>query len=260
MTLTRCLAMPFLLSMIVCHSVHGQSVDQLLPSDSDRNTRSEFRLNIYGPGGPFLAIRECANVFGAKNGINVQVKSGTPLQWIDEARKNGDLMFQGAEFMLTEFMRAYPGLIDESSITGLYARAVAILVREGNPHNIRSAIDLGKPGLKVMVVTQERMEEVYRGVPGVNYNLAFSVLTGKQAENIWKTNPKPDAWITYETWFHAMDKGGVELIELTGGERILRMTPIALFKSSRNKKAANEFVDFLRTEEAHKIFQKWGWK
>lgn len=216
-------------------------------------------LNIYGPGGPFSAMRECASVFSKKTGVEVRIKTGTPVQWIDEALENGDLMFQGAEFMLKDFMQAYPELVDESSITGLYARAAAILVRKGNPHNIKSAKDLGKPGLKIMVVTQEKMEEVFGRTPGSVYNLAFSTLTGREAEKIWTTTTHPDVWVTYETWRFAIGEG-VELVELAGDERILRITPIAMFKTSKNKRSTKEFVEFLKSEQAHAIFQKWGWK
>lgn len=35
---------------------------------------------------------------------------------------------------------------------------------------------------------------------------------------------------------------------------------IAVIRTSKNLESAEEFVNFLKGEEAHKIFQKWGWK
>jgi len=31
-------------------------------------------------------------------------------------------------------------------------------------------------------------------------------------------------------------------------------------KISRNREKAKHFFDFLKIEEAHMVFQKWGWK
>ncbi len=52
--------------------------------------------------------------------------------------------------------------MDEWSITGLYARVAVILVTKGNPKGVRTLGDLTRQGMKVMVVTQEKMEEVYQ--------------------------------------------------------------------------------------------------
>jgi accessory colonization factor AcfC len=204
-------------------------------------------------------MRACADVFSKKTGIDVQITTGTPPQWIEQAKQNGDLIFQGAEYMLNDFMHAYPGMIDESSITGLYARSTTILVRKGNPKNIVTPGDLAKPGIKIMVVTQEKMEEVYGRVPGIQYSIVRPVLTGAEAARIWKTVPELDAWITYESWHHAL-KEETDLVQIPEKERILRITPIAVMTTSRHKRSARAFIDFLKSEDAHKIFQQMGWK
>ncbi len=58
--------------------------------------------------------------------------------------------------MLNDFMKAYPGIVDKESITGLYARSAVILVRKGNPKGIAGLGDLAGRGIKIMVVTQEK--------------------------------------------------------------------------------------------------------
>jgi accessory colonization factor AcfC len=237
-----------------------QTTAQAGPTVLDREAqRPKDALHVYGPGGPLGPMRECANVFSKKTGIDVQITTGTPPQWIEQAKQIGDLMFQGAEYMLNDFMRSYPGLVDESSITGLYARSAAILVRKGNPKGVRALGDLSKQGMQVMVVTQERMEEVYQCVPGIQYSIVKPVLTGAEAARIWKTVLEVDAWITYESWHHAL-KEETDLVHLTDKEKIFRITPIAIMTASRNRQLAGKFIDFLKSEDAHNIFQKWGWR
>ncbi len=204
-------------------------------------------------------MRECGNVFSKRTGIDVQITTGLPWQWIEQAKQNGDLIFEGAEYMLNDFMHAYPGMIDEPSITGLYARSAAILVRKGNPRGIATLGDLARAGIKILMVTQEKMEEVYSHVPGIQYNIVKPVLTGAEAARIWKTVPELDAWITYESWYHTL-KEETDLVHLANKERVLRITPITMITTSRVKGLARAFVDFLKTEDAHKVFQQWGWK
>ncbi len=204
-------------------------------------------------------IGECARLFSVKKGIDVRIVTGTLPQWIERAKQNGDLIFEGAEYMLNDFMRAYPGIVEESSITGLYARPVGILVRKGNPKGIRTLSDLAREGVKIMVVTQERMEELYGCVPGIHYNIVMPVLTGKQAEQVWKTMPELDAWITYESWHCALPEE-TDFVTIADQEKLLRITPVAIIRTSKNESLVKELVNFLKTDEAHRVFQQLGWK
>jgi accessory colonization factor AcfC len=204
-------------------------------------------------------MEECGNVFFKKTGREVKIRTGMPQHWVDEAKQKGDLIFEGSESMLNDFMQTFPGVVDESSITGLYARSAAILVRKGNPKSIKTLSDSAKEGMKIVVITQEKMEEVYGRVPGIHYNIVLPLLTGRQAAQAWKTTPELDAWITYESWHYAL-KDETDLVQLSERERVLRITPVVAIRTSRNREAVREFINFLKTEEAHKIFQKWGWK
>src|SRR3546814_2847056 len=92
-------------------------------------------VRAYGPGGPAPAMKEAAAAFKARTGVNVVVTAGPTPQWIDAARGNADVMFSGAENMMTDFVKAMNGAIDEKTIDPLYLRASNILVRPGNPHH-----------------------------------------------------------------------------------------------------------------------------
>ncbi len=69
-------------------------------------------LNIYGPGGPYGPMSECAAQFAGMNAIRVVITKGTPEQWIEGARNDADMIYGGAEYMLDEFIVQYPGIVD----------------------------------------------------------------------------------------------------------------------------------------------------
>src|SRR3546814_10282719 len=73
-------------------------------------------VRAYGPGGPAPAMKEAAAAFKARTGVNVVVTAGPTPQWIDAARGNADVMFSGAENMMTDFVKAMNGAIDEKTI------------------------------------------------------------------------------------------------------------------------------------------------
>ena len=110
-------------------------------------------LRVYGPGGPAPAMREAAQAFGKMKKITVEVTAGPTASWKEQAVQDADLIFSGAEHMMTDFVQKdLPGVIDPSSIRTLYLRPSAILVHPGNPKNIQGVKGLAKPGVHILVV------------------------------------------------------------------------------------------------------------
>lgn len=223
-------------------------------------------LMIYGPGGPLGPMKECAEIFSKAYGIELKVVAGPESQWIAQAKQDGDLIFGGAEYMLTDFILRHPGLVDEKTRTHLYIRAAGILVRKGNPKRIESLSDLTKHGIRLIDVNGagqlglwEDMAGAKGFIPGIQQNIAISVPTSAEAIEKWKSMPELNAWITFESWHYRL-KDVTDLVRLPENERIYRGTPVAITKISKSSGKATQFIEFLKTEEAHKIFQKWGWK
>lgn len=226
----------------------------------------EKTLNVYGPGGPLEPMKECAEIFSKTNRIEVKVVAGPESQWIAQAKQDSDLIFGGAEYMLTQFVQNHPGLVDIKTRETLYIRAAGILVRKGNPKQIKSLRDLTKEGICLLDVNGagqlglwEDMAGAKGLIPGIQRNIALSVTTSAEAIEKWKAMPELDAWITFESWHYRL-KDVTDLVKLPKNEKTYRGTPIAISRISKDKEKARQFINFLRTEEAHKIFQKWGWK
>ena len=223
-------------------------------------------LRIYGPGGPLAPMKECAELFSKAEDIQVQVTAGPESKWIDQAKQDADLIFGGAEYMLSQFMLKYPDLVDEKTWTSLYIRPAGILVRKGNPKNIRSLADLTQDGLRIIDVAgagQLGLWEDLAGarglIPGIRKNSLYTVGNSAEAIEKWKAVPEIAAWITYESWHFRLPEI-TDLVTFPDNEKIFRGTPIAATRISKNQGLALRFIDFLKTDPAHKVFQKWGWK
>lgn len=226
----------------------------------------EKGLHVYGPGGPLAPMKECAELFTKARGFPVLVTAGPEPNWIDQAKQNADLIYGGAEYMLSQFMLKHPDLVDPTTITSLYVRPAGILVRKGNPKRMQSLSDLTKPGVRIIDVAgagQVALWEDLAGarglIPGIRKNIVITVANTAQAIEKWKAVPEIDAWINFESWQLRLPEL-TDLVRLPEQEKIYRGTPIAATRISKNRDQALEFIRFLATEPAHDVFRKWGWR
>ena len=96
---------------------------------------------FYGLGGPLPAMKEAAEAFGKANHVDVVVTGGPTPAWLPAAKANADIIYSGSETMMTTFISQLGGRIDPSSVTPLYLRSAAILVRPGNPEHVTGITD-----------------------------------------------------------------------------------------------------------------------
>ncbi len=223
-------------------------------------------LLVYGPGGPFTPVRACGERYERLRGIAVKIDGGPEERWIAKATKDADVIFHAAEYMLTDFMRRRPGLVDPSTRESLWVRRAAILVRRGNPKGIRTIQDLARPGVKILDVTgagQTGLWEDLAGrhglVPAIQRNIAASFYNTAEAMAAWRDRPELDAWITFASWQDRM-RDDTDVVELPKGDRLYRGTPVAVTSRSQNRREALDFVAFLKSEECHALFRQAGWE
>jgi accessory colonization factor AcfC len=225
-------------------------------------------IRLYGSVGPSPAMEEAAMVFATRNDVKVEVVSGPRNVWRDKAALNADLIFSEADFMWSDYARSMDLQIDESTITPLFLRPSAILVRPGNPKQINDFPDLVRPGINIMVVNSAgatglwedmagKLEDI-RTVRALRRNIVVFGVDSDEALTTWKTNPDIDAWITWNTW-HIPLRGRAELVPVSKPYRVLRTCSIALTARGKAKPGAAQFLEFLKSEEAAPIFQSWGW-
>jgi accessory colonization factor AcfC len=223
-------------------------------------------LYVYGPGGPQGPIDECGKLFSKKMSIPVKVIAGPETKWIEQAKQNGDIVFGGAEYMLTQFKMQHSGLLDSTSRVELYKRGAGILVRPGNPEKITSLKDLTKPGINILEVTgagQLGMWEDIAGrqnlIGGIQKNIRGAFANTALAIEAWKSDSRYDAIIIFASWYNRL-KDISQLVKIPAGQTAYRGTPIAITAITDQKQEAQQFIKYLLSPEAHKVFIKWGWE
>jgi len=225
-------------------------------------------IRAYGPGGPLPAMREAAEVFGRTAGVKVEVTAGPTPQWLEKAKGDADIIFSGAEYMMTDFIKAMDGRIDESTMVSLYLRPSAILVRPGNPKRIAGFENLLQPGVKVLVVQGAGQTALWEDMAGrkgsiatvraLRKNIAVFAANSAEARKAWVEKAELDAWLIWNIWQIA-NKDLADLVPVSQDYMIYRDSGIALTKQGKEKPTAAKFVEFVQSPDGAKIFGKWGW-
>ena len=225
-------------------------------------------LLVYGPGGPYPAMKEAAETFGKLQNAKVEVVAGPTNQWIEKAKKDADIIYSGAEYMMTDFIFAMEGGIDESTVTPLYLRPSSILVRPGNPKKIRDFPDLLKPGMWLLVVNGAGQAGLWEDIAGKDGNIeavktfrkniiAYAPNSGA-AKKVWTENKDIDAWFIWNIW-QVANRDLADLVPMSKPYVLYRDCGIALTKQGKGKKPARKFYEFVQSKDGARIFAKWGW-
>ena len=226
-------------------------------------------INVYGPGGPGPAMQEAAKAFGATNKVTVNVAAGPTPQWLDKAKQDADVIFSGAENMFTDYAKAMPGAFELKDAYPLYLRPAAILVRPGNPKNIRSFRDLLMPNVKVLTVAGAGQTGMWEDVAGRTGDIAMvrafrnnmvfpEAANSGAAKEQWTQQKDIDAWLIWNIW-QVANPELAQVVELDEPHRIYRDAGVVLTRKGKAEPQASAFVDFLKSPAGQKIFAKWGW-
>jgi len=229
---------------------------------------AEETLLVYGPGGPYPAMKEAAEAFGNLQNVKVEVVAGPTNQWIEKAKKDADIIYSGAEYMMTDFIFAMEGGIDESTVTPLYLRPSSILVRPGNPKKIRDFPDLLKPGMRLLVVNGAGQAGLWEDIAGKDGDIeavktfrkniiAYAPNSGA-AKKVWTENKDIDAWFIWNIW-QVANRDLADLVPMSKPYVLYRDCGIALTKQGKGKELAKKFYEFVQSKDVARIFAKWGW-
>ena len=226
-------------------------------------------INVYGPGGPAPAMQEAAKAFGAFHQVTVKVSAGPTGQWLETAKLDADVVFSGAENMMTDFAKALPGAFDLVDAQPLYLRPVAILVRPGNPKNIRGFRDLLVPGVKVLTVAGAGQTGLWEDVAGRTGDIAMvrafrrnmvfpEAANSGAAKQQWTQQKDIDAWLIWNIW-QVANPELAQVVAMDEPFRIYRDAGVVLTRAGSAKPQAKAFVEFLKSSDGQKIFARWGW-
>ena len=233
-------------------------------------TSAHADLLVYGPGGPAPVLKELAAQFEAQKGQKVQIIAGPTPQWINDAKVNADIIFAGNSSMMDGFIKAMPNSLNVKDVEVLNIREAGIVVRKNNPKNIKKFADILKDGIKVMVVDGAGQVGLYEdmALKGANQqnlvklreNIAYYAPNSKLAVERWNSDESIDALIIWSHWAKVLGDKKAEFVSLKDDAVIYRSAEIAVTINSQNKAIAQEFVKFVQSKEAQKVWIKWGWE
>ena len=224
-------------------------------------------LNAFCGAASKPALDEAAQSFEKQTGIKVYLTyggSGTVLSQM-KISKSGDLYIPGSPDYITKAER--DGLVDPTSVKIISYLVPVIAVQHGNPKNIRSLSDLGKPGIKVGIGNPETVCVGLYSIEILGYNhllepVSKNIVT--YAESCDKTATlvilkAVDAVIGWHV-FHDWNPDGIDVVYLEP-EQIPRIAyiPAAISVYAQDKKSAQKFIDFLVSTPSQNIFRKWGY-
>lgn len=227
-------------------------------------------LKVYGPGGPAPAMKAAARAFSDEHLVAVEVVAGPPPKWLPQAREDADIIYSGAEHMMTGFDREVRGLFDIREAEPLYLRPVSILVRPGNPKKISGFEDLLKPGMKVLVVAGAGQVGLWEDVAArtgditkvqaFRRNVVFPEAGNSAlAREQWRQQPDIDAWLIWNIW-QVSNPDLADQVPVEERYRIYRPTSVVLTVKGKAVPEAQAFVDYLKSDKGRAIFAKWGWE
>lgn len=229
-------------------------------------------VDMYGPGGPHTALLDAASVYKQKTGVQVNVHFGPQAKWNDDATKNADILFGASEQSALAIVYDHNARFSEKDITPLYMRKSILLVKKGNPKNIRSIEDLSRPGTGIIVndgggksnTSGTGVWEDIAGrkgnietVAGIRKNILFFAPNSGAARSALEKMPEADVWITWADWA-ASNPGIGEVIEIAPDYVIWRDMNIVVRQDA--DKETKQFAEWLHSEEAAPSFEKFGWK
>ncbi|HDZ4960746.1 TPA: substrate-binding domain-containing protein [Campylobacter jejuni] len=221
---------------------------------------------VYGPGGPAPVLKELALKFEEKTKEKVIVTAGPTPAWIDKAKENADLVFSGNTSMMDDFAKKIPSLSLEN-LSVLNVRPSGIIVRPNNPKNIKNFEDILKDGVNVMVVDGAGQVGLYEDMAlksakrenlvKLRKNIKIYAKNSKAAVDEWNNNPNIDALIIWSHWAKVL--GDKALFIEDEKAAVYRTAEIIPTKKGLQNKQALEFVKFIQSKEAQKIWKKHAW-
>jgi accessory colonization factor AcfC len=225
-------------------------------------------LHVHGPGGPLPAIKEAAAACGKQAGVTVDVVGGPTPAWIERAKSDGDVIYSGAETMLTGFIDALPGVLDPATVRPLYLRPSSMLVCPGNPKRIGGLADLLEPGHRVLVVNGSGQGGLWEDMAGrtgrisdvkaLRANIVAFAKNSAEAKKAWTDDPTIDAWIIWNIW-QVSNPTIATAVQVEPEYRIHRDAGVAPTTAGGRKPEAEAFVESLASPSGQAIFERWGW-
>lgn len=226
------------------------------------------KLLVYVGAASKPPTEEAAKLYEEKTGTKIELVIGGSGYILSQMKlaKQGDLYFPGSSDYMEKAKRDGDVFADTEKV--IVHLVPAINVQKGNPKNIRSLKDLTRPGIRVAIANPEGVcvgayaVEIIENQFTPEEKEAFLKNLVNYTESCEKTATAislkmADAvigWRVFEDW----DPERIETVPLPQ-EQIVRIgyIPIAISRFTRDRAAAQAFIDFLTGPEGRAIYAKY---
>lgn len=266
------LILVMVLGLAACKGANeGQSeetseVKQEERGDKDSGPGEEKEVYISAAASLQDALNKIVENYKKDNNVDFKLNYGGSgaLQAQIEEGAEADIFFSAAQKQMTALIEG--GFVDEGEKEDLLLNDVVLIVPKGNEKGIESIEDLGtdKAGLVALgdpasVPVGQYSQEIL-DYYGLADDVSAKTTYGSDVRQVlsWVVSGEVDAGFVYRT--DAMtDKENIEIVEPAPKDSHKPVVyPIAPLKDCQNKEAALSFINYLKTDEAMGVFEKYG--
>jgi molybdate transport system substrate-binding protein len=225
-------------------------------------------LLVYAGAASKPPTEEAAKLYEKKTGAKIDLVIGGSGYMLSQMKlaKQGDIYFPGSSDYMEKAKRE--GVVYPDSEKVIVYLVPSINVVKGNPHGIKTLQDLTKPGLRVAIANPEGVclgvyaVEIIENTFTASQKAAFQSNLVNYTESCEKTATAislkmVDAvigWSVLEHW----DPLRIQTIKLPASQvSRIGYIPIAISRFTKNREAAQRFIDFMAGPEGRKIFARY---
>lgn len=190
---------------------------------------------------------------GSSGALQAQIEEGAPVDiFMSAAEKQMDALEEGEN-------------LAEGTRKSLLINKVVLISPKDSDLDIKTLEDLANDDIKNIgvgdpgnVPVGQYTEEIFKNLD-LTDKLADKLVLGNDVRTVltWVETGEVDAGLVYKT--DAMSTDDVDIVtEAPEDSHKLVSYPVAVIKDSNHQEEAKEFLDFLSTDEAGELFEKYG--
>jgi len=253
----------FVLTMVAGCGSTGQSPKTTSGAAIDQAVEKK-NLLVYSGAGLRKPMDELGKMFQEKTGVTIQYTYAGSAQCVNQilTTDKGDVFLPGDSAELKAIIEK--DMVNTQKPVVLHVPVLA--VPKGNPAGIAKLEDLIKPNVKIALGDPKAnpigklSDEILmdKGIlEKVEKNVTVRTATANEPLT-YLTMRQVDAAIIWED--NMVGNENVELLDIPDFNRYIKTVPAAVLKCAAEPELAAEFADFVSSQDALKIWEKWGFK
>lgn len=263
----------FLCSVLLFGSCANSNIsEEKEVKEETKLEQSESDLTVFAAASMTESLNELKDIF-EKDNADIKLSynfdsSGTLKTQIEEGA-DCDVFISAAKKQMNELEGLDKGkesLIDSDSRFDLLENEVTLAVKEDSDKDISSFDDLNTDKVSSIalgnsdVPVGQYSEELLTNL-GIWEDIQDKVIFGSNVKEVttWVSEDVVDCGIIYST---DANTAGLKIVDRVDSSKFENriIYPAALTKNSKNKEAGEKFLEFLQTDKAQEVFEKYGFK